>query len=209
MIKYIYNNKYIIEVEKMSKFKDLVLQNRSYRGYDNHVTQTKETLMALVDHARLMPAAKNAQPLKYFLAYEKAVVDQIQAHTNWAGLLADLNLPFAGEKPTSFIVVLQDTDLEPALAQFKTDVGIAGATITLAAAEMGLGCCMIGSFSAAGVKEVMKLPEALSPVLVIAVGKPNEKIVLTEAVDGNIAYYRDEDNVHYVPKRKLEDIIFD
>ena len=191
----------------MSKFKDLVLQNRSYRGYDNSSKQTKEELMALVDHARLMPAAKNAQPLKYFLAYEKEVVDQIQVHTKWAGLLADLNLPFEGTKPTSFIIVLQDTDIEPVLAQFQSDVGIAAATITLAAAESGLGCCMIGSYSAMGVKEVMKLPENLSPVLVIAIGKPDEKIVLTEAEDGNVAYYRDENNVHYVPKRKLEDII--
>ena len=192
----------------MSKFKDLVLQNRSYRGYDNSAEQTKEELMELVDHARLMPAAKNAQPLKYFLAYEKEVVDQLQAHTRWAGLLADLNLPFEGTKPTSFIVILQDTDLGPDLTQFKNDVGIAGATITLAAAEMGLGCCMIGAFNAEGVKEVLQLPETLAPVLVIAIGMPAEEIVLVDAEDGNVAYYRDEDNVHYVPKRKLEDIVF-
>ena len=191
----------------MLKFKDLVLQNRSYRGYDNSVRQTKEELRELVDHARLMPAAKNAQPLKYFLAYEKEVVDQIQVHTKWAGLLSDLNLPFEGTKPTSFIVVLQDTDIETALLQ--TDVGIAAATITLAAAEDGLGCCMIGAFNAAGVKEVMKLPENLLPTLVIAIGKPAEEIVLIEAEDGDVAYYRDENNAHYVPKRLLEDVIVD
>ena len=191
----------------MSKLKELVLQNRSYRGYDNSVRQTKAELMELVDHARLMPAAKNAQPLKYFLAYEKEVVDQIQAHTKWAGLLADLNLPFEGTKPTSFIVILQDTEIEPVLAGFQVDVGITSAAITLAAAEKGLGCCMIGSYSGAGVKEVMQLPENLSPVLVIALGKPAEEIVLTDAVDGKVAYYRDENNVHYVPKRKLEDVI--
>jgi len=191
----------------MSKLKDLVLKNRSYRGYEGNAKQTREELMALVDHARLMPAAKNAQPLKYFLAYEKEVVDQIQAHTKWAGLLADLNLPFEGTKPTSFIVVLQDTEIEPVLAQFRNDVGIAAATITLAAAEKGLGCCMIGAYSAIGVKEVMQLPDNLSPALVIAIGKPAEKIVLTEAKNGKVAYYRDEHNTHYVPKRQLEDII--
>ena len=191
----------------MLKFRDLVLKNRSYRGYDNSVKQTKEELMKLVDHARLMPAAKNAQPLKYFLAYEKEIVDLIQVHTKWAGLLSDLNLPFAGTKPTSFIVVLQDTDIKTAMLQ--TDVGVVAATITLAAAEVGLGCCMIGAFSAAGVKEVMQLPQNLSPVLVIAIGKPDEKIVLTEVEDGNVDYYRDENNVHYVPKRKLEDILIE
>ena len=45
-------------------------------------------------------------------------------------------------------------------------------------------------------------------MLVIALGKPAETIILTEVgEDGNTAYYRDENDVHYVPKRKLEDII--
>jgi nitroreductase len=191
----------------MQKFKELVLKNRSYRGYDNRVRQSKEELIELIDHARLMPAAKNSQPLKYFVAYEKEIVDQIQAHTSWAGKLPDLNLPFEGTKPTSFIIVLQDTTIEPTLAQFQIDVGIVSAAITLAATEAGLGCCMIGAYSAKGVKEVMQLEENLSPVLVIALGKPAEEIVLEEAVDGNVDYYRDENNVHYVPKRKLEDTI--
>lgn len=191
----------------MSNFKDLVLQNRSYRGYDNNVRQTKEELVELVDYARLMPAARNAQPLKYFLAYEKEVVEKLQAHTRWAGALTDIKLPFAGCEPTSFIVILQDTNLQPVLAQFQTDVGIAAAAITLAATEKGLGCCMIGAYSATGVKEVMQLSENLAPVLLIAIGKPNEKIMLVDAIDEDTTYYRDEDNVHYVPKRKLADII--
>lgn len=189
----------------MSSFKDLVLQNRSYRGYDNNIRQTREELTELVDHARLMPSTKNVQPLKYFLAYEEEIVDQIQVHTKWAGVLSDLTLPLPGTKPTSFIVVLQDTDIESAL--YLKDVGIVAATITLAAAEAGLGCCMIGAYNAAGVKEAMQLPENLSPTLVIAIGKPDEKVVLTDAADGKIEYYRDENNVHYVPKRRLEDII--
>jgi len=191
----------------MSSFKDLVLQNRSYRGYDNSVKQTKAELMELVDYARLMPAARNIQPLKYFLAYDEEVVSKIQKHTQWAGLLSDLDLPFAGEEPTSFIVVLQDTDINSNLDLFKNDVGIVAATITLAAVEAGLGCCMIGAFSANGVKESLQLAENLLPVLVIAIGAPDEKIVLTHVKDGDVAYYRDEENVHYVPKRKLEDII--
>lgn len=191
----------------MSSLKDLVLQNRSYRGYDNSVKQTKAELTALVDYARLMPAARNIQPLKYFLAYEKEIVDRIQKQTKWAGLLSDLDLPFAGEEPTSFIVVLQDVGIDTNLDLFKNDVGIVSAAITLAAVEAGLGCCMIGAFSASGVKEAIDQPENLLPVLVIAIGKPDEKIVLTDAEAGNVAYYRDEDNVHYVPKRRLEDII--
>jgi len=192
----------------VSKLKNLVLKNRSYRGYDRSIRQTKKELMELIDHARLMPAARNAQPLKYFLAFEDEVVSAILPHTFWAGSLPDLDLPFDGTEPTSFIVILQDTKLQPVLTQFQTDVGISAATITLAATEKGLGCCMIGSYSATGIKEVMRLPEHLVPVLLIAIGKPAEKIVLIDAETTDTTYYRDN-FTHYVPKRKLEDIVID
>lgn len=46
------------------------------------------------------------------------------------------------------------------------------------------------------------------PVLIVAIGKPDETIVLTDVKeDGDINYYRDENDVHYVPKRSLEDLI--
>lgn len=41
----------------------------------------------------------------------------------------------------------------------------------------------------------------------IAIGKPAERVVLTDAVDGRTAYYRDGDGVHYVPKRSLDEIL--
>ncbi len=44
--------------------------------------------------------------------------------------------------------------------------------------------------------------------MIVAIGKPSEKVVLTEVgKDEPIAYYRDENDVHYVPKRRLEDIV--
>lgn len=189
-------------------FKDLVLANRSYRGYDETHKLTKEQLMELVDYARLAPCAINAQPFKYFLAWEEDVVGLIQPHTNWAGYLKEMNLPFPGTYPTAFIIVIQDLKLAKSIPLHQRDVGIVAQTITLAAVEKGLGGCMIGSFGAEPLKAILNLGEHLEPVLVIALGKPNEKIVLTEIDKGeSIKYYRDDANVHYVPKRKLEDII--
>jgi len=66
---------------------------------------------------------------------------------------------------------------------------------------------MIGSFELAKLKETLALPENIEPKLVIALGKPAETIVLTEAKDGNVSYYRDENDVHYVPKRPLNEIL--
>ena len=188
--------------------KDLVLANRSYRRYDERYRVSHEDLMDIVDHARLSPSAKNGQVLKFYLATESDLVAKIQRHTEWAGLLSHLNLPREGERPTGFIVILHDLSLEPRIAKSQNDVGIVSAVMTLAATEKGLGCCMIGSYSGKGLKEDLNLQEHLAPVFVLALGKPNEKIVLTEAPeDENVAYYRDNNDIHYVPKRKLEDIV--
>ena len=98
--------------------------------------------------------------------------------------------------------------MSDSLARFQKDVGIAAQTILLAAVEMGLGGCMIGNFEAGKIRDALELPENLAPLLIVAIGKPAEKIVIKEiAPDEPTPYYRDADGVHYVPKRRLEDII--
>jgi hypothetical protein len=52
------------------------------------------------------------------------------------------------------------------------------------------------------------LAENLHILLVIALGKPKEIVVIDPVgLDGDIAYRRDEDGVHHVPKRSLEELI--
>ena len=190
--------------------KDLIRANRSCRGYDESRKITKEELLELVDCARLTPSSTNMQPLRYYLAWEKEEVDRIQGLTKWAGALQQMELPHPGMRPTAFIVICQDTAVSASLARFQKDVGIAAQTMLLAATEMGLGGCMIGNFQAGILKAELGLPESFAPLLVVAIGKPAEKIVLTEIKEGESTdYYRDENDVHYVPKRKLADIVFD
>lgn len=89
------------------------------------------------------------------------------------------------------------------------DEGIAAQTIMLGAAEKGLGGCMIGSFNRQALAEVLELDtERYAISLVLALGKPKEKVVVVPAgQDGSVKYYRDENQIHYVPKRSLEEIL--
>ena len=188
--------------------KDLVKQNRSYRGYDESRRVTEAELREMVDCARLTASSVNMQPLKYYLAWEKDEVDRIQALTAWARGLPEMTLPHEGMRPTAFIVICQDKSIQESLVRFQKDVGIAAQTILLAAVEMGLGGCMIGNFGADSVQQELGLSENLAPLLIVAIGKPAEKVVLTEVGEGeSVAYYRDGNDVHYVPKRRLEDVI--
>ena len=90
---------------------------------------------------------------------------------------------------------------------FLYDVGIVAQTIMLGAAEMGYGGCILGSANPTRVSEVLAIPSLIVPKLVLGLGVPAEEIVLTEAKDGNVTYTRDEANVHYVPKRPLDEIL--
>jgi len=51
------------------------------------------------------------------------------------------------------------------------------------------------------------LPEHIRPMLIVAFGKPDEEVILTDVVDGKTAYYRDAEDRHYVPKRALSEIV--
>ena len=190
--------------------KELVTRSRSYRGYDPSRSISREELLSLVDCARLIPTGANRQPLRYYLAWEKAQLDLIQPLTRWGAALPERHLPDTDKQPAAFIVICVETEWVRNPASCQKEVGIAAQTMLLAATEMGLGGLMIGNFDAEKLSQALQLPAHLAPQLVLALGKPAETIVLTgPGPDGSLNYFRDEQDVHYVPKRKLEDLIIE
>lgn len=189
-------------------FLDLVKQARSHRGFRQDRKVTRQELEHLVECARFTPAARNDQVLKYYLAEKPETVAAIQPLTKWAGALAELHLPRKGAEPVAYIVICLDGSLAENPAPYQRDVGIVAQTMLLAAAEMGLNGCMIGSFAAGELREKLGLPEAIKPQLLLALGEGTDRIVMTDVgEDGSTTYYRDAKDIHYVPKRTLEQLI--
>ena len=184
---------------------DLVLKNRSYRRFDESHPIAEETLKELVDLARLTPSGANFQPLKYRLSNTPATNALIFPTLAWAGYLKEWPGPGEGERPTAYVTILGDTQIAK---NFGCDHGIAAQTILLGAAERGLGGCMIGNIRRDELRQVLQLPERYEILLVLALGKPVEEVVL-EALpeDGSVKYWRDEQAVHHVPKRDLAEIL--
>jgi nitroreductase len=182
---------------------NLILKNRSYRRFNQNGPVSTETLKDLVNLARLSASAANMQPLKYILSNTPERNEKVFQTLSWAGYLKDWDGPAVGERPSAYIIILGDSEIA---ANFHCDHGIAAQSIMLGAAEQGLGGCIIGSINKVKLRDLLGIPRHLKVMLVLALGKPNEKIVLEEARDG-IKYWRDEKGIHHVPKRKLEDVI--
>ncbi|MBQ1261323.1 MAG: nitroreductase family protein [Clostridia bacterium] len=187
--------------------KDLLTRARSYRSFDESVPVSRERLLSWIDLTRLCPSSINLQMLKLRPVTEKAECDGLLAATRWAGKLKDVTLPPKGHAPTAYVVICADTEVIASAEQFQKDVGILAQTLLLSAVEDGFGGCMIGSFSKETVMALLDLPEHLPPQLVIALGKPDERVETVPLPEnGDPSYYR-ENGVHYVPKRSLDELI--
>ncbi len=185
--------------------KEMVAKTRSYRRFDQGQAIAAEMLVGLVDLARQTASASNRQPLKYIVVAEAAMNARLFAHLRWAGYLPEWGGPAEGERPAGYIIVLTDTEINKEAA---TDVGIAAQTIMLGATEAGLGGCMLGAIDRDGIRQLLDLPERYAISLVLALGVPVERIVLEPVgADGDIKYYRDEAQVHHVPKRALREVL--
>ena len=190
--------------------KELVASSRSFRSFDESKVFTAKELENLVDTARFSSSAANRQPLKYKICVDKAEVEKLLSLTKWAGFLPDLNLPPEGHHPTAFIVICHDTSVCPETKYSAVDVGIAAQTIMLAACEGGYGGCMIGAFDPDAVSDALRLSLKYRPVLLLALGIPDEMVFITEiGKDGDTKYFRDKMGIHYVPKRSLESVLID
>jgi nitroreductase len=181
-----------------------IMKTRSFRRFWQAEPITIEILQELIDLARLGGSARNVQPLKYLLVNAPAQNAVIFPHLGWAGYLKDWQGPVEGERPSAYIICLLDTHITN---EAECDLGIATQNILLGATEKGLGGCRIASFSKK-LQGVLDIPDNLQILLVLALGKPKEAVLLEDSgPDGEIKYWRDENQVHHVPKRSLEEII--
>lgn len=186
--------------------KDLVLKNRSYRRFYESEPVSGETLRSLIDLARTVPSTGNSQALKFRLIHTPEENAKVFSCVGWAASLPDWDGPEEGERPSAYIVVVCDQELGQ---NKQTDDGIVAQTILLGAAEQGLGGCMLGNVRRTELAKALGLEEPRYKIdLVIALGKPKETVRLVDVPEsGDIRYYRDENKVHYVPKRALDDLI--
>ncbi|MBQ1679836.1 MAG: nitroreductase family protein, partial [Bacteroidales bacterium] len=149
-----------------------------------------------------VPSGRNQQVLRFKLLTRDSGSEAMQGLYKLGGALPELHLPFPGTEPEAFIIICSTVTPDKWV---HMDVGIAAQSMLLKAVEMGLGGICIGAFNKEKVAETFGLP--CEPVLILAIGKPAEKIELVPVRAGEpLKYYR-ENGVHYVPKITAGDLI--
>jgi len=184
--------------------RELILKNRSYRRFDSSVKISIEQIEKWIELARFSASGRNMQPLKYVICTDTETNNKIFPLLGWAGYLTNWKGPREEERPVAYVAVLNDTSLADT---YFCDDGIAMQSILLGAVEDGFGGCMIGSVNKSKLVKILGIPRHFELLWMIALGKPAEKCLVEDAIAGDIKYYRDENDVHRVPKRKLEEII--
>ena len=184
---------------------DLIRKCRSFRRFHQEVDVNYDDLKDMVNNARLSASARNMQSLKYYLSNDSELNKRVFSCLAWAGYLKDWPGPIEGERPAAYIIMVNDTEISN---NYFCDHGIAAQSILLSAVEKGLGGCIIASVNREKLRQELSISQRFEIVQVLALGKPKE-VVNIEPLgnEGDVKYWRDENQVHHVPKRALEDII--
>jgi nitroreductase len=184
--------------------KELMLKTRSYRRFDESFKVDAKTIESLIDFARLSPSGANKQPLKYLYYNSERDCEKIFPYLAWAGYLTDWPGPEKGERPASYILILGDKSISEI---FGVDHGIAAHSILLGATEAGLGGCIIASIKRDELSNELSIPDNFDILLILALGKPVENVIIEDIKDTDVKYWRDKNKIHHVPKRSLKELI--
>ncbi len=159
---------------------EAIMSRESIRRYsDEQVPRT--LLLRLLEAARWAPSTGNCQPWRFVVVSERTSVR----------LIRDFSPGFAFEAPVLIVICWEKDTKSPGVAREhlrSANCYLAAQNICLAACEVGLGTCMIGSFSPAAVAEILSLPDDVYPELIMALGYPQQqpskrsRLPLTELV---------------------------
>ncbi len=186
------------------RLRELLQKSRSCRRFHQEKDIPSKKLLELLELTCLCPSAANLQPLRYVVVNNPEKNAAVFPFLKWAGYLKEWPGPAEGERPAAYLVICGD---RKASTYLDWDAGIALQTILLGAAESGLAACAIAAFDKEGLRALLQLDPGLDLVLVVALGQAAEEIVLDPVKDGDIRYWRDDKQVHHVPKRSPGEIL--
>lgn len=166
-------------------FFELIYKRESVRGYLDKPVE-REKIEKIIEAGRVSPSACNAQPWKFVVVDDKELVKEVSKKL-YDPLVSGIN-KFATTSPAFIVVVGEKRNMTSKMGEIikkqdftSIDIGIACENISLAAAELGLGTCMMGWFKEKGIKELLSIPQNKKIHLVLSLGyyenkEPRKKV---------------------------------
>ena len=146
---------------------EVIKERRSIRRFKPDVVENR-LIEKILDAACWAPSGGNIQPWKFIVINDKQLVD----------LVRKVSPGYLGETPSAILVC---SDKEKAYSVGGTlgrdylsvaDCSMAVQNILLAACALGLGTCVVKSFSRVALKEMLRIPEGIEPELLVILGYP-------------------------------------
>jgi len=157
----------------MKTFLELVKSRQSDRAYQDKPVEY-EKIERILEAARLAPSACNAQPWKFVVVTDSE--KRIQVADATASKLLSMN-HFTKQAPVQLVLLEESANFTSSVGGWVTnkhyphiDLGIVAAHITLAAADEGLGSCIIGWCDEKKVQRALEIPKNKRVMLVILLG---------------------------------------
>lgn len=182
---------------------ELITERRTIRRFKQDAVP-EELLNKLVNAGRLAPSGANLQPLEFIIVNDKKLINEVFPALKWAGYIAPAGNPPEGKRPMAYIIVLINTKIKP--KNGEVDAAAAIENMILTALEQDVGSCWLGAIDRDQLQIIFKIPSTYKIDSVLALGYADESPVLEEAVD-SIKYWKDEQGVLHVPKRKISEIV--
>lgn len=195
------SHKKVIIKKNNQSIDNLLLKNRSYRGYDSSYIVSEQELMDIVSVNTRIPSGMNQQCLRFKLVTSDDA-QKVLKNIKMGAALPELNLPFPGEEPNAFIIICSEKEENRIV---DIDLGISMQSMLLKAVDMGLNGIIVCAINKEELKKEFNLPN--EPLALLAIGKGIEKIQLLGIKCGESQKYYRKQGIHYVPKLQLSDII--
>jgi len=160
-------------------FLDLVKKRQSDRAYLDKPVET-DKLDRIIEAARLAPSACNGQPWKLIVVSDPEKRHKI-ADAATSKMLSMNH--FSKQAPVQIVLVEENSNFTSTVGGWMKnkhyphlDLGIVASHICLAAADEGLGSCMLGWCDEKKVRKVLEIPSNKRVMLVILLGYSNQPL---------------------------------
>lgn len=150
-----------------------LLANRwSPRALKNDHVVSKKEIISLIEAARWAPSSMNKQPWRFLIAFRGDENFQLLQRT-----LEDTNTLWA---PNASVFILVLADQSPLTSLVAFDLGLATSALTIQASALSLYTHQMAGFDRNLAREIMQIPEQLTPVVVIAIGQLEKPEILDD-----------------------------